>query len=174
MINNPTATQRAPARKSSLLKKAFTKKASIRKTLFAGALATVAFDFWGPSLAPMLGFAKLDTVKLPTKMIEVVFGAVPTGSPELVHYATGLILYPLGWLLVTRSLWQAILPSLHWSMTALAYGVVLWLFAMYVVAHLITGLPAFLGFTDVTWIALSAHLIYALVLAWGLETSRLD
>lgn len=162
MTNNHTSTKRFSADKFSF----------IRKALFAGALATVAFDFWAPSLAPILGFAKLSPIKLPTSMIEVVFGTAPTGVPELVHYATGLVLYPLGWLIVVRPMWKAILPSLPWAITALVYGIVLWVFALYVVAHLITGLPPFLGFTGATWVALAGHLLYAVVLAWGLETRR--
>ena len=95
----------------------------ILTVLFAGALATVIFDFWGPSLSPILGFAELSTIKLPATMIEVVFGAAPTGVPELVHYITGLILYPLGWLLVVRPMWKAILPSLHWTIPAVLQSV---------------------------------------------------
>ncbi|WP_201558787.1 hypothetical protein [Psychrobacter sp. 72-O-c] len=163
MTKNHALIKRSPAKKSSFIKKA----------LFAGALATVAFDFWGPSLAPILGFAKLSTIKLPTTMIEVVFGSAPTGVPELLHYATGLVLYPLGLLIVVRPIWKATLPSLHWSIVAVVYGIVLWVFALYIVAHLITGLPPFLGFTEVTWVALVAHVIYAVVLAWGLETWQL-
>ncbi|MBP2280659.1 hypothetical protein H4W00_001472 [Psychrobacter sp. PL19] len=144
----------------------------ILTVLFAGALATVIFDFWGPSLSPILGFTELSTIKLPTTMIEVVFGAAPTGVPELVHYLTGLILYPLGWLIVVRPMWKAIMPSLHWTITALAYGIVLWVFALYVVAHLIIGLPPFIGFTGATWVALVGHVLYALVFAWGAETRQ--
>lgn len=142
----------------------------ILTVLFAGALATVIFDFWGPSLSPILGFAELSTIKLPATMIEVVFGAAPTGVPELVHYITGLILYPLGWLLVVRPMWKAILPSLHWTIPAVLYGIVLWIFALYVVAHLIIGLPPFIDFTGTTWVALVGHVLYAIVFAWGAET----
>lgn len=144
----------------------------ILTVLFAGALATVVFDFWGPSLAPILGFAVLSTIKLPTTMIEVIFGTAPTGVPELVHYTTGLILYPLGWLIVVRPMWKAIVPSLHWAVIALVYGIVLWVFALYVVAHLIIGLPPFIGFIGATWVALVGHILYAMVFAWGAETLR--
>lgn len=160
MTNHNASTKHLSANKSSLSLTA----------LFAGALATVIFDFWGPSLSPILGFAELSTIKLPTTMIEVLFGSAPTGTPELVHYITGLIIYPLGWFIVVRPLWKVIMPSLHWTLTAVAYGIVLWVFALYVVAHLITGLPPFLGFTEVTWIALIGHILYALVFAWGAET----
>ncbi|ALS32489.1 hypothetical protein PTRA_a1245 [Pseudoalteromonas translucida KMM 520] len=143
---------------------------SILIMLFAGALATVIFDFWGPSLSPLLGFAELSTIKLPRTMIEVIFGTVPTGTPELIHYITGLILYPLGWLFVVLPMRKAIMPSLHWSITAVVYGIVLWVFALYVVAHLIIGLPPFIGFTETTWVALIGHILYALVFAWGAQT----
>ncbi|ARD43084.1 hypothetical protein [Colwellia sp. PAMC 21821] len=148
------------------------KFSTILMILFAGALATIIFDFWGPSLSPILGFTALSTIKLPTTMIEVLFGSAPTGVPELVHYITGLILYPLGWLLVVRPMWKAIMPSLHWTITAFVYGVVLWVFALYVVAHLIIGLPPFIGFTETTWVALVGHVLYALVFAWGAETRK--
>ena len=38
------------------------------------------------------------------------------------------------------------LPALPWWLVAAGYGVGLWIFALYVMAHLIAGLPAFLGF----------------------------
>lgn len=163
MINNHAVMQSAPKTKFSFIK----------KSLFAGALATAAFDFWGLSIAPLLGFEKLSPINLPTAMVEVLFGSGLTGVPELLHYITGLALYPIGWLIVVRPIWKAILPSLHWSITAVVYGIVLWVFALYVVAHLITGLPPFIGFTGVTWVALSAHIVYAVVVAWSLETQRL-
>lgn len=160
MTNHDTSIERFPANAFS----------SILMILFAGALATVIFDFWGPSLSPILGFAELSTIKLPTTMIEVIFGTAPTGVPELIHYITGLILYPLGWLIVVRPMWKTIMPSLHWTVIALVYGVVLWVFALYVVAHLIIGLPPFIGFTETAWVALVGHILYALVFAWGAET----
>ena len=59
--------------------------------------------------------------------------------------------------------------GLHWLIPAIAYGVVLWVFALYVMAHLIAGNPAFLGFTGITWVALIGHVIFALVAAWVVE-----
>ncbi|MBU5616682.1 hypothetical protein KPY62_06150 [Psychrobacter sp. TAE2020] len=163
MTYNQAVTKSVSKPKFSFIKKAF----------FAGALATVAFDFFGLSIAPILGFAQLSPVKLPTSMIETLFGSAPTGIPELLHYITGLMLYPIGWMIVVRPIWKAILPSLHWSVAAVLYGIVLWVFALYVVAHLLTGLPSFLGFAEVAWVALVAHVIYAVVVAWGLETQLL-
>ena len=45
------------------------------------------------------------------------------------------------------------------------YGVLLWVFALYVMAHLIAGNPPFLGFTGITWVALVGHVLFALVAA---------
>ena len=36
---------------------------------------------------------------------------------------------------------------------------------MFIMAHLIAGLPAFLGFTGITWVALVGHVLFALVAA---------
>ena len=140
--------------------------------LFAGALATVAFDLFGQALAPAAGFAKLAPVGLAKSTLKTVFGAAPKGFGELMHFATGMIAYPLGWLLVARPVWKTIAPGLHWIVPAIAYGAALWVFALYVVAHLVTGAPAFLGFSGITWVALWGHVIFAVVFAAAYETRR--
>ena len=52
------------------------------------------------------------------------------------------------------------------------YGVVLWVFALYVMAHLVAGNSAFLGWGGITWVALWGHIIYGLVVAWVAESRR--
>ncbi|MEM7525485.1 MAG: hypothetical protein AAF360_17365 [Pseudomonadota bacterium] len=111
--------------------------------LFAGALATVAFDLFGQALAPAAGFAKLAPVGLAKSTLKTVFGAAPKGVGEMMHYATGMIAYPLGWLLVARPIWKLTLPSLHWAIPAAVYGVALW-----------------------------GHVVFALVAGWVIETRR--
>jgi hypothetical protein len=56
-------------------------------------------------------------------------------------------------------------PQLPRWAAASFYGVELWIFALYVMAHLVAGNPAFLGFTGITWVALVGHVIFALVAA---------
>ena len=51
----------------------------------------------------------------------------------------------------------------------MADGVALWVFALYVMAHLVTGNKPFLGFTGSTWVALWGHIVYALVAAGIME-----
>ena len=52
-----------------------------------------------------------------------------------------------------------------WLAAAALYGVVLWAFALYVMAHLVAGMPAFLGWTGITWVALWGHVLFAVVAA---------
>jgi hypothetical protein len=98
-----------------------------------------------------------------------VFGANPAGAAHLLHTLTGLIFYVAGYFAIARPVQRAILPNLHWSIAATVYGVALWIFALYGVAHLIAGNKPFLGWTGITWVALWGHIVYALIAAWVLE-----
>ena len=102
-----------------------------------------------------------------------VFGSSPAGAAYLLHIATGVIFYTLGYFLIARPIQRAILPALHWGVTAVAYGTALWIFALYVMAHLVAGMPAFLGFTGITWVALWGHIVFAVVVAAVIETQAL-
>ncbi len=142
--------------------------------LVAGALATVAFDLFGQGVSPALGFANLSPVGLANSTLQALFGAPWTPGAQMMHYFAGLAAYPLGWLLVARPLWRRFAPGLHWALAAAAYGVGLWIFALFVMAYLVAGLPAFLNFTGITWVALVGHVLFALVAAWALEARRLN
>lgn len=144
-------------------------KNTVFTVLAAGAFATIAFDAFGQGLSPLFGYAKLAPVGLANQTIKTVFGASPSGLAHLLHVFTGMVAYTLGYLLVARPLQQRIMPSLPWVATATAYGVVLWVFALYVMAHLVAGNKPFLGFTGITWVALWGHIVFALVAAWVME-----
>lgn len=133
--------------------------------LLAGALATVTFDFFGQSLSPALGFANLAPVPLANNVIQTLFGQPWAPGAHFLHYVAGLVGYPLGWMLVAQPLAVRYAPQLPWWVAASLYGVGLWIFALYIMAHLIAGNPAFLGFTGITWVALIGHVIFALVAA---------
>jgi hypothetical protein len=134
--------------------------------LFAGAVATVAFDFFGQALSPILGFANLAPVPLATQTWQVVFGEAFVPGGQLLHYVAGLLAYPIGWMFVWRPLAERIAPQIPWLLSAMLYGIVLWFFAMFVMAYLVAGNPPFLGFTGITWVALVGHILFALVAAW--------
>lgn len=149
----------------------------MKRTLFtllsAGALATVAFDAYGQGISPLLGMAKLAPVGLASSTLKSVFGASPAGLAHLLHMVTGMVFYVLGYFLIARPLQRAVLPQLPWLATAIIYGVVLWVFALYVMAHLVAGMPAFLGFSGITYVALYGHILYAVVAAWVIEAHGL-
>lgn len=142
--------------------------------LLSGAVATVAFDFFGQSLSPMLGFASLAPVPLANSTLQALFGFTSEPGAQFLHYFAGLIAYPLGWLLIARPLAARFAPTLPWWAAAGVYGVGLWIFAMFIMAHLIAGLPAFLGFTGITWVALVGHVLFALVAAAMIRQREAD
>ena len=156
----------------------------ITTILFAGAAATVAFDLFGQFVSPLLkGIAspwlgaKLAPVPLAQAVLAKITG-IPgkelssLGIPYGLHILTGLIAYPLGWLMVVRPIWQRVAPGLHWSLPAVAYGIALWVFALYFMAHLVAGNAPFLGFGSITWVALWGHIVFAVVAA-GVIQARL-
>jgi uncharacterized membrane protein YagU involved in acid resistance len=149
-------------------------KHTVFTLLSAGALATIAFDAYGQGVSPAIGMAQLAPVGLATSTLQTVFGSSPAGLAYLLHMITGLVFYVLGYYLVARPLQRSVLPRLHWSITAVLYGIVLWVFALYIMAHLVAGLPPFLNFTGITYVALYGHILYAIVAAWVIEAQGLS
>ena len=137
--------------------------------LLAGALATLAFDIFGQALSPLFGFAKLAPVGLAGATLKTVFGANPSGAAYLLHAFAGIVAYAAGWALVARPFQKAVLPQLPWVITAVVYGVFLWAFALYGMAHLVAGMKPFLGWSGITYVALWGHILYAVVAAWVTE-----
>ena len=129
----------------------------------------IAFDVFGQALSPLFGYARLAPVGLAGASLKNIFGANPAGAAHLLHYLTGIVFYAIGYFAIARPVQRALVPGLHWTLTAIAYGVVLWVFALYVMAHLVAGNKAFLGWTGITWVALWGHIVYALVAAWVME-----
>ena len=82
---------------------------------------------------------------------------------------TGIVFYAVGYFAIARPVQRMILPNLHWLITAAVYGVALWVFALYIMAHLVVGMKPFLGWAGITWVALVGHVLYALVAAWVME-----
>lgn len=142
---------------------------TVLTVLTAGAFATIAFDTFGQAISPLLGYSKLAPVGLAGATLKSVFGANPSGAAYLLHAVTGLVFYAIGYFAIARPVQRAILPSLHWSITATVYGIALWAFALYGMAHLVAGMKPFLGWTGITWVALWGHIFYALVAAGIME-----
>ena len=93
--------------------------------LLAGAVAMVAFDFFGQSLSPALGFATLALVPLANAVIQTVFGAPWRPGAEFLHDAAGRVAYPLGRMLVFRPLADRFALGVPIWISAGIYGVLL-------------------------------------------------
>jgi hypothetical protein len=133
--------------------------------LLSGAAGTLAFDLWGKAIAPMLGLSGLAPVGLARGFLGAL--GLPSGAEwgNLMHlFLVGAVAYPVGWLFLTRPLLGRVLPGLHWSLASALYGVGLWVFAIGGIATF-AGNPAFLGFTQIAWVALAGHVLYAVVAA---------
>ncbi len=133
--------------------------------ILAGAVATVAFDLFGQSITPMLGFASLAPVPLANSVIQKLFGAPYEPGAQMLHYIAGMIAYPVGWMFIAEPVARRVTPGLSWFVVSVIYGIGLWIFALYIMASLIAGQPAFLGFTGITWVALTGHVLFAIVAA---------
>ena len=130
------------------------------RTLAVGIGGLVVWEFFARLIAPLwIGFA-LD----PTALIGMALGV--EGRPaQILHILTGLVFFPAGYVLVVRPLAALVCARLSWIVVGAGYGVVLWVFAMYVMASLLGGAPPFLGFEPVAWASLVGHVALAVAIA---------
>ena len=142
-------------------------------SLIAGVAADLTWEFWARVITPFL--PGVGGPLEPAALVQSVFGLDSRFVAELIHLVVGFVFYPLGYLFVARPLAQAIVPSLPWWIVAAGFGVGLWIFALYVMAHLIAGLPAFLDFIPLAWASFGGHVIFGIVVGavvrWREETA---
>ena len=126
---------------------------TIGRTLAAGAAGLVVWEIFARLIAPIWLGGPLD----PTGLIEAALGV--SGMPaQGLHLLTGLVFFPIGYVFVVRPLADRLMPELPWIVVGLAYGVALWVFAMYGMASLLGGMPPFLGFEPIAWLSLVGHI----------------
>jgi hypothetical protein len=134
--------------------------ASLGHVIAAGVAGLVIWEVFARLVAPAwIGFP-LEA----TGLIEMAVGLTGTAAMAL-HILTGLVFFPFGYALVARPLAARIMPGLPWPVLGAAYGVGLWVFAMYVSASLLGGAPPFLGFEPVAWASLVGHVALGLGIA---------
>ncbi|WP_120501854.1 hypothetical protein [Roseovarius sp. EL26] len=130
----------------------------------AGFFATNAFDLWGQMISPSLGFANLSPHGLAKSLLGSL--GLPNGdfAGYFVHfYLVGLIGYPIGWLFIFAPIWRRIMGAKGWLIPSVIYGFGLWVFAIGGITT-IAGLPFFLNFSGIVWVALVGHVLYGIVL----------
>ena len=139
-----------------------TKLATVAVTvLLAGLAAEAVWEIWARFITPLWVGGPLE----PAALVQDVFKLRSRFAAEVIHFLVGLIAYPLGYIFIAQPLRAAIVPWMPWWMAALGYGIGLWIFALYIMAHLVAGHPPFLGFIPLTWASLCGHLAFALALA---------
>lgn len=130
--------------------------------ILGGAAGTLAFDLFGKAISPMLGFSSLAPVGLARAFLGTIGLPNSAAYGNFMHlFLVGTLAYPIGWLFVARPILSRALPNLHWSLGSILYGIGLWVFAIGGIATL-AGNPPFLNFTQITWVALIGHVLYAL------------
>ena len=129
--------------------------------LLSGLAADLTWEFWARVITPLWVGGPLQ----PAALIQSVFGFRNNGLAEVIHAVVGIVLYPLGYLFIARPLQRLVVPGLPVLLTGVGFGIGLWVFALYVMAHLFAGLPAFLGFITLTWASLVGHVLFGVIVA---------
>lgn len=129
--------------------------------LLAGLAAEFTWEVWARLITPLWVGGPLE----PAALVQDVFKLESRFAAEVIHFLVGLIAYPIGYIVIARPLARLIVPWMPWWLVAFGYGVGLWIFALYIMAHLFAGQPPFLGFIPLTWASLVGHLAFSLALA---------
>lgn len=139
--------------------------ATVGMMFIAGAIATVAFDFWGQVISPALGWANLSPHGLARSLLGSLGLPNSNFAGYFMHfYLVGLVGYPVGWLFIFKPIWMRVTGGPGGSFVAsIIYGFGLWVFAIGGITA-IAGLPFFLNFTGITWVALIGHVLYGIVM----------
>lgn len=135
--------------------------ATLTMAVLAGIGADLTWEVWARLITPLIVGGPLE----PAALVQSVFGLASRFAGELIHALVGIVFYPLGYLYIARPIARTIVPFLPWWIVAIGFGIGLWIFALYVMAHLIAGLPPFLGFIPLTWVSLVGHIIFGVVVA---------
>lgn len=136
-------------------------RATLVTAVLAGLAADLAWEFWARAITPLWVGGPLE----PAALVQSVFGFRNLFLAESIHVIVGVLFYPLGYLYIARPLARLLTPFLPWWMVGAGFGVGLWIFALYAMAHLIAGLPPFLGFIKLTWASLLGHILFGVVTA---------
>lgn len=140
--------------------------ATLGLMFIGGFFGTLVFDFWGQIVSPAFGFSALSPHGLAKSLLGSL--GLPDGdfAGYFMHfYLVGLIGYPIGWLFVFAPLWARAVPGAPggWLLASAVYGIGLWVFAIGGITA-IAGLPFFLDFSGITWVALVGHTLYGVAM----------
>jgi predicted membrane protein len=133
-----------------------------RTIILSGLAANITWEIWARLITPLWVGGPLE----PAALVQSVFGFNNLLLAEAIHAIVGIVFYPIGYLFIARPLQRLIVPKLPLLLTGIGSGIGLWIFALYVMAHLFGGQPAFLGFVTLTWASLIGHMLFGTVVAF--------
>jgi hypothetical protein len=136
-------------------------RATVLTAVIAGAAADLVWEVWARLITPLWVGGPLQ----PAALVQSVFGFQSWPLAEAIHLVVGVVFYPLGFLYIARPLARMLTPFLPWWIVGIGFGIGLWVFALYVMAHLIAGLPAFLNFIPLAWASCVGHALFGLITA---------
>lgn len=153
---------------------------ALTTAILAGAVSLGVWEIWSKVLAPFYMGGSLSPVGLVKSSLGIgkdTFGAVGAASGRAVgnavangmHMFTGLLAYPLAYMLVARPVSNAVLPQLPWWVTGGVFGAALYVFAMYIMAHFFAGFPPFMGFNALSQASLVGHVALGIAIAGVVE-----
>jgi len=126
----------------------------------AAAAAMAGWEIFAKGIAPLIMGGPLSPNGLIVSLIKSLVGVKPPGYvATMLHWFTGLVGYPLGFLVLATAL-----PRIGVVGQGIIVGVGTWFLALGVFAPL-AGLPFMLKFATITWVSLWGHLAYGLILA---------
>ena len=134
----------------------------LRTVIFAGLAADVTWEIWARLITPLWVGGPLE----PAALVQSVFGFQNLLLAEAIHAIVGIVFYPIGYLFIARPLQRLIVPRFPTLLTGMGFGVGLWVFALYVMAHVFAGLPPFLDFVNLAWASLIGHMLFGTVVAF--------
>ncbi|WP_209015382.1 hypothetical protein [Roseibium limicola] len=129
--------------------------------VLAGLAADITWEVWARVFTPLWVGGPLQ----PAALVQSVFGFKNLLLAEAIHACVGIVAYPLAYLFVARPIARIVTPFLPWWCVGIGFGIGLWVFALYVMAHIFAGLPPFLGFGQLAWASLVGHMGFGVVCA---------
>lgn len=125
----------------------------------AGVIGEILLEFIAWVIAPPLLGSPMQPAILVADLARSLFGVgVPKSLAWTIHLASGVIVFPVGYLLFQAA------TGIRPLVAGLCWGFILWLVAQGILAPL-AGRPFMLGFIPYTWGSLVAHVAYALAVA---------
>lgn len=132
--------------------------------VLAGAVSLIVWELWARGISPAIDWPRPNPVDLASAVLKKTTGISDRNIAEVLHYFTGLVAYPAAYVFAVQPLAKRFAPIIPWWVVATAFGVSTFVFALYVMAHLVMGWAPFLGCGAVAQTSLIGHTLLGIAL----------